>query len=156
ISLTDLRELARSGLLQSTDLVSQEGTDDWVPAASVEGLFPNEWRRWYYTYRGRKLGPVTGDCLRELAARGMLEPTDLVWRDGLDRWRKAKRLVGLFPKSRPAWEHSAILSAGSRQDPYCVDAERSANPPPLPAPVPETHDGPAQEISNSTTTEAGA
>lgn len=38
--------------------------------------------RWYYTHGGKTLGPVTAAQLRQLAAAGQLEPTDLIWPEG--------------------------------------------------------------------------
>ena len=40
-SAQQLRQLAGSGLLHPTALVAVEGTDQWVQAAKVKGLYPD-------------------------------------------------------------------------------------------------------------------
>jgi hypothetical protein len=41
VSKAELAELAKAGLLRTTDLVWQEGMADWVKASSVKDLFPS-------------------------------------------------------------------------------------------------------------------
>ena len=58
---------------------------------------------WYYTIDRKKLGPVSLDHLRSLAAADELRPTDLVWTDGMPGWIPAKTQPGLFPvETQPA------------------------------------------------------
>jgi protein phosphatase len=45
--------------------------------------------RWYYTHAGKRFGPVTAAQLRELAAAGRLEPSDLIWPEGKDQGQAA-------------------------------------------------------------------
>jgi hypothetical protein len=40
---------------------------------------------WYYGNDGRKLGPVSGRELRELAACGRILPDDTIWREGIKK-----------------------------------------------------------------------
>ena len=55
---------------------------------------------WFYQLEGQEaLGPVPTETLKTLAKNGKLKPTDLIWKDGYEKWVKAKRLQGLFPKS---------------------------------------------------------
>lgn len=52
----------------------------------------------YYITRGRnQSGPFTNSELRRKAATGSLLPTDLIFKDGMPQWVKAKRVIGLFP-----------------------------------------------------------
>lgn len=44
---------------------------------------------WYYTTNKQQMGPVTQDELRQLANKGLLKPTDLVWKDGMKDWARA-------------------------------------------------------------------
>ena len=53
-------------------------------------------QRWYYARGDRKVGPVTSQELRALAASGTLLPTDLVWIGGHDQGRQARLIKGLF------------------------------------------------------------
>jgi hypothetical protein len=53
--------------------------------------------QWHYSEGNEKLGPVSRDELRAMAADGRLAPTDLVWRDGMSKWTEGKRVNGLFP-----------------------------------------------------------
>ncbi|QEH36261.1 hypothetical protein OJF2_48210 [Aquisphaera giovannonii] len=144
ITFWELRRLVREGQLEGGDPVRKQGVRRWTPAAKVPGLGARRRPRWHYTHRNRVLGPVTGTRLRRLAADGMIEPTDLVWREGFDRWKKARRLVGLFPEAgsgvaedaapagqrpRPA-ERAVPVPGGRRQQ----TRRRGANPPPAPMP----------------------
>jgi hypothetical protein len=52
---------------------------------------------WYYSQNGQRHGPVTGADLKQLAVSGKLQPTDHVWKEGMDRWAAARSVKGLFP-----------------------------------------------------------
>src|SRR5262245_16889384 len=51
---------------------------------------------WYYLSGGKQLGPVTSAQLRELVGAGRLQPTDMIWKDGLPQWIPANSVRGLF------------------------------------------------------------
>jgi len=51
---------------------------------------------WYYTIDKQRHGPISAAQLGNLAAGGRLQPTDLVWKEGLTEWIPAARLKGLF------------------------------------------------------------
>ncbi|GEM_PF-6335313 len=51
---------------------------------------------WYYAIDNKSYGPVTAAQLKEMAERGQLKPTDLVWRTGLATWVPAQKVKGLF------------------------------------------------------------
>lgn len=51
---------------------------------------------WYYVKDGRQCGPVSDECLKQLAATSQLQPVDLVWKDGMAQWVPAHRVNGLF------------------------------------------------------------
>jgi len=57
-----------------------------------------------YIYRsqGKQHGPVSGAELRQLAANGTLQPTDLVAKAGTDKWVAAMAVDGLIPRAAPA------------------------------------------------------
>lgn len=50
---------------------------------------------WFYTTNKQQMGPVSHDELRQLANKGLLKPTDLVWKDGMNDWERASA-QGLF------------------------------------------------------------
>lgn len=60
--------------------------------------------QWHYSKGGERHGPVSSEQLKQLAASGQIQPTDLVWRDGMAEWQKASAVKGLFPSqtSSPA------------------------------------------------------
>jgi uncharacterized RDD family membrane protein YckC len=76
---------------------------------------------WYYLLDGQQLGPVGSRELKVLADKGRLQPTDLIWRDGLTNWVPAARVKGLFPDT----------------DVYGLEEEPAA---PAPAPAKEDDD----------------
>ncbi len=51
---------------------------------------------WYYARDDREHGPVTSAYLAELARAGQLQPDDLIWREGMEDWRPARVVRGLF------------------------------------------------------------
>lgn len=51
---------------------------------------------WYYAHGETKLGPFSGDRLKELAAAGAILPTDTVWRDGTATGAPASLIKNLF------------------------------------------------------------
>lgn len=53
--------------------------------------------QWFYAASGGQAGPVDAAELRRLADEGALQPTDLVWREGMPEWVPANKVKGLFP-----------------------------------------------------------
>jgi hypothetical protein len=51
---------------------------------------------WYYAVDDQEHGPITSAQLKSLAEAGKLKPDDLVWREGLDDWKPAREVSGLF------------------------------------------------------------
>jgi hypothetical protein len=52
---------------------------------------------WYYTQNGQPAqAPVSAAQLKQLAAAGQLQPTDLVWQEGMANWAPASSIKGLF------------------------------------------------------------
>lgn len=58
--------------------------------------------QWYYTRNKQQQGPVSQEQLKQLAAAGQLQPTDMVWKEGLPQWVAANTLSGLFAAAAPA------------------------------------------------------
>jgi hypothetical protein len=57
---------------------------------------------WYYTQNGQPAkAPVSATQLKQMAASGQLQPTDLVWQDGMPNWVPASSIKGLFPAPAP-------------------------------------------------------
>ena len=58
--------------------------------------------QWYYTRNKQQQGPVSLEQLKQLAAGGQLQPTDMIWKDGLPQWQAASSMGGLFgPAASP-------------------------------------------------------
>jgi GYF domain 2 len=51
---------------------------------------------WYYADNAQQKGPVPVTVLREMAANGILKPTDLVWTEGMSQWAPASATRGIF------------------------------------------------------------
>ena len=54
---------------------------------------------WHYAKDGNQHGPVSASELKQLAASGTLATGDLVWKEGMDEWKPASKVKGLFFKS---------------------------------------------------------
>ena len=57
---------------------------------------------WFYASNKKKHGPVQLAQLRQLAAGGQLQPTDMILQEGTQKWVAARALPGLFPAPSPA------------------------------------------------------
>lgn len=54
---------------------------------------------WYYTNDGKQLGPISAAQLKQMAVNQQLQPTDLVWKQGMATWVPAGTAKGLFPEA---------------------------------------------------------
>jgi hypothetical protein len=83
---------------------------------------------YYYSQAGQRCGPVPGEQLKQLAASGQLQPTDLIWREGMAGWVAAAKVKGLFPAppeaNRVAEQPTAAATAS--QQPSEPIADRAA------------------------------
>ena len=52
--------------------------------------------QWYYSQQGQQFGPMSTLQIKKLATAGELQPSDLLWKEGLESWIPANRLKGLF------------------------------------------------------------
>jgi hypothetical protein len=72
---------------------------------------------WYYSSSGQKVGPVSENQIRQLAASGKLAASDLIWRAGQPNWVSAGSVPGLFPgpPPLPTAGHSQPTGSGSNK-----------------------------------------
>ena len=64
----------------------------WTPALGATQI-------WYFTSGGTRCGPVTFGELRTMAASRVLDPRlDMVWKEGMEGWKPAGLLDGLFER----------------------------------------------------------
>ena len=75
---------------------------------------------WYYAKQGQRLGPISSQNLKQLAASGQITPTDLIWRKGMANWTPAEKVKGLTFASPPPLTPPSIrqppASANSADD----------------------------------------
>ena len=75
---------------------------------------------WYYAKQGQRLGPISSQNLKQLAASGQISPTDLIWRKGMANWAPAEKVKGLTFASPPPLTPPSIrqppASANSTDD----------------------------------------
>lgn len=68
---------------------------------------------WFYTREGEKIGPVTFSDLRIKATEAGINPRlDMVWTQGLDGWKPAGEIEGLFER-RAQPEPAETVVAGA-------------------------------------------
>jgi hypothetical protein len=78
--------------------------------------------RWYIAREGQKVGPFESSELRQLALMGFLQPTELVWTEGLSKWVEASSFPALFPQGgQKYWVHVN----GQTRGPYSVEQLRA-------------------------------
>ncbi|MCI0380639.1 MAG: DUF4339 domain-containing protein [Gemmataceae bacterium] len=71
--------------------------------------------QWYYTTNKQQMGPVSFDELKQLAGRGLLKPTDLVWSEGMSDWVRASSQGTLFASKASAVDVGDVLSGGTKR-----------------------------------------
>src|SRR6266852_5260874 len=58
-------------------------------------------QEWFLTRGGEsRYGPYSAAQLQGYAKSGQLQPTDMVWRQGMDKWVPASQVKGLFPNGQ--------------------------------------------------------
>lgn len=81
---------------------------------------------WFFTVEGERAGPVSLAELRVKAATGELNPRlDMVWSPGMDDWRAAGEIGGLFEK-RTAPAPVEPLTLAPAADPYKPPVQNAA------------------------------
>ena len=53
--------------------------------------------QWFYSRGAQQLGPVSFEDLQRLAASGQLQPSDMVWTEGMANWSPASAVANLLP-----------------------------------------------------------
>lgn len=48
---------------------------------------------WFYAHQGRQLGPISEAELQSMIATGAIQPTTLVWRQGMAQWQPLSSLA---------------------------------------------------------------
>jgi hypothetical protein len=76
---------------------------------------------WYYAQDDREHGPVSAAYIAGMARTGKLRPEDLVWREGMEDWRPARSIKGLFTPVERA--------SGAASDTAVLDSPFDAVPP---------------------------
>jgi hypothetical protein len=73
---------------------------------------------WHYTHNGQQAAaPVNSAQLKQLAVSGQLQPTDLVWQDGMTDWVPASSVKGLFASSKSLGDSAVTPPAGDKATP---------------------------------------
>lgn len=62
---------------------------------------------WFYARNNQQQGPVTLPALQDMARSGQLQPTDLVWREGMPNWLAAQQVAELFAPQPAAFPPAA-------------------------------------------------
>ena len=90
---------------------------------------------WHCKRQDKQFGPFSDQQLKQLAASGKLQPSDMVQREGTDQWAPANRLKGLFPI---AVAKPLATDAPSPETPPPLPPDDSDTPPPMPPNEQET------------------
>jgi hypothetical protein len=98
--------------------------------------------QWYYARDGNKLGPCSAQQLKDLAAAGQIQPTDTIWKEGLDHGVAASRVKNLFPPAaldQPQSPPSAAAAPAASE--ATVVGQKAGETIPLRPPAPNRPDG---------------
>jgi len=53
--------------------------------------------QWYFAQQGQRKGPTSEEQIRQLLSSGDIEPTDLVWKQGMTQWTQASQVFSPLP-----------------------------------------------------------
>jgi hypothetical protein len=48
--------------------------------------------QWYYSQQGQRVGPVSEEQISHLVSSGQIQPTDLIWKQGMAQWSQASQI----------------------------------------------------------------
>jgi hypothetical protein len=86
--------------------------------------------QWFVQRDGKKFGPFSAEKAKQLAASGAILPTDLIQKQGMDKWVPARAVKGLFPitpaAGPPATATPAPIAEGPSPHSPAVQDEVSA------------------------------
>ncbi len=104
---------------------------------------------WYYAHNRQRIGPVSFAQMRELAASGRLQPTDMVLREGTRQWVPAGAVEGLLPATVPT------ITSRNGESALRSDAMHQllAAPPSFRGPTLSAADGPMRDQARSASTQ---
>jgi hypothetical protein len=80
--------------------------------------------RWFIAREGQKVGPFSPSELRQLAVHGLLQPSEMVWTEGMSKWVEAGSIPALFP--RQGQKRYWLSVGGQVRGPYAADQLRAA------------------------------
>jgi len=116
--VAQMSQMAATGQLLPTDMVLEEGENQWSRASQVQAFFPatstapmpppvtpvaSEPAEWHCIKNGQQTGPAPWSQLQQLAASGQLRPSDMVWKNGTPAWVAASSIQNLFsPQPAPS------------------------------------------------------
>lgn len=140
VAMDDIKQLVAAGQLMPSDVIIKTGMQKWLPIHGVMDLMPAKPpapvpapapspaaadgpREWFYVHNKQKSGPVSMKELKQLAGDGKLVPTDMILKEGTQKWLTVSAMSELL---------SAVASP-ARPAPAPTPPPSSA---PTPAPVP--------------------
>lgn len=103
---------------------------------------------WYYAVEDEEKGPVTAAQLKALAGSGKLKSDDLVWREGLDDWKPAREISGLFTGTAAKTTTRPTEPAPPPAAEPAKPKRSAATPQPQPA-EPQQEPEPVQQVSQA-------
>jgi len=87
--------------------------------------------QWYYGAGDNRQGPFTDQQLRDLAVDGRIQPTDTIWKEGVEQGIPAHRVKNLLPPG-------ATPMAPPPEAPFAPPPSLDASPEAARAPLPST------------------
>ena len=91
--------------------------------------------KWYYANEHEKLGPFSSAQLKELATIGQLVPTQIVWKEGIEKGALAAKVKNLFPAAQ-----------GESPPPAAAEVSSSCLPAQAEGPVPQWPTSPLHPV----------
>jgi len=77
-------------------------------------------QEWYIAQNGQRVGPISEAELRQQAAAGKIQPSDMIWKQGMDKWVPASKVKGLFPPAQTKTTPTSDQSSSNHAIPAAI------------------------------------
>ena len=71
---------------------------------------------WYFGWDDRRFGPFSEEQLMQLAQRGRIQPTDIIWKEGIEKGILAEKVRNLFRSAQV--EPDPVITIESELPPF--------------------------------------
>lgn len=111
-SLDEIKQLASLGILRKTEFILTEGSQRWVAANSIYGLFPEDERqRFWLSFNGQVLGPFDRATIRNAVLGGRVPRDAHVCPEGTKQWVQLEQQAKFHDAVKASRDSGVVCTA---------------------------------------------